>query len=1522
MVARPLSCDPSRLRLLLEDRLEEDELAAISVHLESCRACREGLERMAAESRWWGDARLLASDPATNGPESGGADGPSLDFLDPPAEPGQLGKLGPYEVIDVIGRGGMGLVLKAYDRPLGRHVAIKVLAPELATSASARRRFAREAQAAAAIAHDHIVAIHAVDTTPTGLPYIVMQYVSGRSLQDRLDTSGPLELQAILRIGMQAASGLAAAHAVGLVHRDIKPANILLENCVERVKLTDFGLARAADDASLTQSGVVAGTPQYMAPEQARGESIDHRADLFSLGSVLYTLCTGRSPFRAETTMGVLRRVSEDHPRPIRETRPEIPDWLQAIIAKLQAKDPADRFTTAAEVAALFERCLAFLEQPGRQAPPFRVDSPRATRLPKKPLWIAAALVVVIGLGAAEASGTSRLTAFVATVLRIRTPEGILVVKLDDPEVKIRVDGEEVVFTDAGPQEIRLKLRAGDHWVEKSKGDRTGRELVTITRGGKQTVSATLEPEVAEVHASAVYRSQRNGPGDQASSVEWVKRLINKIDQQSYASVSGSQGAKDADFQQLDEKLRNPVTKEHQGNRAAKERGESENVDMIIQDLMTRVAEDAVQPPNKSRSQIWSVAKKMETLQGKKPSPASREVAQEGPSLPSSATLSGTWKNREPVSYEVPSRILSLAVSAADGTFALGCTDGVIRLFMAGLMPYIELEGQGSSVQSLAFSPQADILASGGANGVVRLWDVREKRIRHEFQGHFDEVTSLSFSPHGETLATGSSDRTVRLWDVATGKRRAMLEVQESRVCCVAFQPIAPGVTRPEGSADSLVTATAQGNVRFWRSAPGREGDGRLEGSLLVEEGVIRIAFSPDGKLLAISPHSDREKPHQEVTLVDTSTRMGVPLKIPFRVARTLAFSPDSQILAVGGGSLDLDLDLDLASGDIFLGNLASKNGDSYIHLRGLPYHVGSLAFTPDGKKLLSTAVAPQEASKKVELRTLHLPSISRSAKTHHAAENPSAVNEPGARRSTGEVDIVTRNKYDNRLEERLMERQVARDAEVRKLKELVQDLEGQLRAARSQPPGTPSEGVEPRFKRLELVLLERKRRNSLAYLNQLKKTVRNDATDPTVRYYALRYYAEQIQAIDLEIANLKARGVDLKSRQTDPFRDTSGNRGQGGQALREIVGAKPPGLAEIKRGDAKIASIEPSAAAFSVAVSPDGETLAVGCFDGSIGLWDLHSLSLKREWKQAPASVRSLAFSPDGSILASCGGDESNHRRPGEVKLWDVRTGKILHELKGHSAMVWSVAFSFDGKTVATGSADKTARLWDVATGKLRAVLEGHSDEVRCVAFTPWNQGDASELRKMNLGPMLATASFDGYVRFWYNAPGERHDGGLAFVYHAFDDGVGRIAFSPDGLTLAMSPPPSYSAVRRDEVILLELSQRKERARLKGHRNAILALAFSPDGKRLATGGGILAAQPDEAGEILIWDVRNDLIEVKEIGRNTSLKYGVESLAFTPDGEILVSGGGLRDSKGEVRLWQSAPSPNPVRRAPSPNRP
>jgi len=407
MVAPRNRCDQRRLRLALDDRLPGEAQLELAVHLEQCDDCRMRLEGLAAEEHWWSKAQhSLSPDPvderfSSDMPALGRSDQPWLGFLKPCDHASALGTLGPYTVTEVVGSGGMGIVFKALDPALNRYVAVKALAPHLATSGAARRRFAREAQAAAAVVHEHVVAIHAVQEVD-GLPYLVMPYIDGRSLQERLNRNGPLEIKEILRIGMQAAAGLAAAHTQGLVHRDVKPANILLENGVERVKLTDFGLARTIDDASLTQSGVLAGTPQYMAPEQARGEAVDHRSDLFSLGSVLYAMCTGHSPFRAETMVAVLRRLCDETPRPIREVNPDIPDWFAEIVERLHEKQPTDRFQTAEEVADLLGRHLAHLQQPALAPRPARLVRPfKVNRGVARRGALAAAILAAIGLGLA-----------------------------------------------------------------------------------------------------------------------------------------------------------------------------------------------------------------------------------------------------------------------------------------------------------------------------------------------------------------------------------------------------------------------------------------------------------------------------------------------------------------------------------------------------------------------------------------------------------------------------------------------------------------------------------------------------------------------------------------------------------------------------------------------------------------------------------------------------------------------------------------------------------------------------------------------------------------------------------------------------------------------------------------------------------------------------------------------------------------------------------------------------------------
>jgi serine/threonine protein kinase len=278
-----------------------------------------------------------------------------LALVRPPEGPDELGRLGSYRILRVLGAGATGVVLVAEDVQLRRQVALKVMKPVLEDNDLARQRFLREAQAAAVIDHDHIVTIYQVGED-RGVPFLAMKLLEGETLDQRLKRDKQLLVHEVLRIGREIAAGLDAAHEHGLTHRDIKPANIFLEASHDRVKIVDFGLARAiSDDLHLTRTGTIVGTPAYMSPEQARGQRVDHRSDLFSLGCVLYRMCTGRTPFKADDTMALLVALAQDQPPPIRAFNPDVPDELVGLIGKLLAKLPEARPQSARAVAATLE---------------------------------------------------------------------------------------------------------------------------------------------------------------------------------------------------------------------------------------------------------------------------------------------------------------------------------------------------------------------------------------------------------------------------------------------------------------------------------------------------------------------------------------------------------------------------------------------------------------------------------------------------------------------------------------------------------------------------------------------------------------------------------------------------------------------------------------------------------------------------------------------------------------------------------------------------------------------------------------------------------------------------------------------------------------------------------------------------------------------------------------------------------------------------------------------------------------
>ncbi len=301
-------------------------------------------------------------------------------FLAPPQMSDELGRLGPYRILKVLGQGGMGVVYLAEDQVLKRPVAIKAMLPGVAAKQVNRQRFLREARAMAKIKNEHVITIYQVDDD-RGVPYLAMEFLEGEPLDVRLARECRLPYLDIARIGRETADGLASAHENGLIHRDIKPGNLWLVKPRGRVVILDFGLARVAEeDSSLTRSGIILGTPAYMSPEQARTMPLDGRSDLFSLGVVLYRMATGKLPFNGQDAFAVLAALTMEEAKPIWDLNPDVPWPLGKIINQLMAKNPDDRPATAADVAQILYRVEEELRDPASILAP--LSKPRSGPLP------------------------------------------------------------------------------------------------------------------------------------------------------------------------------------------------------------------------------------------------------------------------------------------------------------------------------------------------------------------------------------------------------------------------------------------------------------------------------------------------------------------------------------------------------------------------------------------------------------------------------------------------------------------------------------------------------------------------------------------------------------------------------------------------------------------------------------------------------------------------------------------------------------------------------------------------------------------------------------------------------------------------------------------------------------------------------------------------------------------------------------------------------------------------------------
>jgi serine/threonine protein kinase len=529
-MSQPTTCPESRdLQEYASGQTSGPDAEGITQHLKDCARCREIVSRLQNDT-----APGSAVSPPPEPGEPGGAVGPerpagsappAFDFLSAPQASGELGWLGGYRVQKLLGQGGMGLVFLAEDVGLQRPVALKVLLPQLSGKPVYHQRFLREARAAAALKSDHVVTIYQVGEH-NGLPFLAMEFLRGGTLEGWLKPGQRPTVPQAVRLGKEIALGLAAAHARGLIHRDIKPANIWLEAPKGRVKILDFGLARPVnDDENLTHSGLIVGTPAYMSPEQARGEALDPRCDLFSLGCVLYELLAGRLPFQGPTVMAKLTALMVDEPPPLMALNPEIPSELGELVQRLLSKKPADRPPSARVVAenlqqleralvarvavspaAPEEASVTQVATPERPAESREADSrPPSARPPstkgrsKRPTRFRQSRVVPLAwvTGLAVIGLLMILGVVAGAVLYVRAGKATLEMVSDDPNARVIIErkGQPVAILDRGSNRIQLpageyefKLEAAPPWLRVSP------ERLTVARGEQHVVAVTKSP--------------------------------------------------------------------------------------------------------------------------------------------------------------------------------------------------------------------------------------------------------------------------------------------------------------------------------------------------------------------------------------------------------------------------------------------------------------------------------------------------------------------------------------------------------------------------------------------------------------------------------------------------------------------------------------------------------------------------------------------------------------------------------------------------------------------------------------------------------------------------------------------------------------------------------------------------------------------------------------------------------------------------------------------------------------------